>query len=242
MFKGFQDTSKLRQFNSIIDNTFNQNNNVAYGYGNVTFWLDAAYGLNTNTNLGAISTWSDRITNTAFIQTTAGNQPILITSDTGFNNLPCIEFQDTSRRLTSSFGIGLASTFTLAIVYKTTTLTQTATLLTSSGNNSDISVGGTLSGFNGFGVYDGNTPVMMTSVEDSVTHIAIVTNSEIVMDGAQKVTGTVSKYPNYTSISNSVSNREFVGKISEIIVLNKKLNSSDCITLSDNINKKYAIY
>jgi len=60
--------------------------NYAYGYSNVIHDFDPKFGLNTATDLAAISYWYDKVNNHKAVQATAGNQPRLILSEVNFNN------------------------------------------------------------------------------------------------------------------------------------------------------------
>ena len=119
MFKGFQNTSS--QFKGFPHLNF-QMNNEAYGFSGCTHWLDAGFGLDTQTDLSAITQWNDKVGASKWVQLTAGNQPRLRLADASFNNLPTIDFYSNTRRLTDSlYGIDQSNLFTIAIVAKVDT-------------------------------------------------------------------------------------------------------------------------
>lgn len=223
-------------------------NEYAYGFGGVTFWLDADYGLNTQTNLGAVSYWRDKIRGILFEQATAGNQPRLIVSDADFNNLPSVEFQSTGRNLQAIQANAITKDFTLVAIYKMNTITTQNNLLCenfSQGTANRVSLGGTSTGYTGFGVYSGTgsapSASLASSVEDTAPHIAILTSSEIVIDGVQVATGSCELTSNLNTLGGG-SNQGINGKLPELIIYSQKLTSTQCIQLSDNLNSKYAIY
>ena len=249
MFKNFQDTSRSQQFSGFPNLNF-QMNNEAYGFSGCTFWLDAAYGLNTQTDLAAVSRWVDRVRNIPFEQATAGNQPRLQAADVNFNNFPSVDFNSNARRLQAGQTFGMPMAVTIVIIgNRDSANTRNTALASSTTNNNEITFGGTQVGVTGIGVYNAASPVITSSIEDTAPHIALISSgtgdAEIVVDCVSQVTGTWLPAVSYDSIGQSPSvgtATGFIGKIAEIIIFNNKLSSVDMIRLSGNINSKYAIY
>lgn len=250
MFKGFQ--SKSRQFNGFPNLNF-QVNNEAYGFSGCTFWLDAAYGTNTQTNLAAVSTWQSKIGGIIFTQETAANQPRFILSDSTFNNLSVIQFQDGGRKLYNNNGIGINNfSNTIAWVAKVDTETAINNIagpitvfsnagFTQSGNNT---VGPQSPGWlNGNGSFYGVSGTYRTTS----TLIVVLTTSHIIINGInQTTTSTLPVGFNIECIggSRAVSSTttSLIGKIGEFLIFNTKFSQNECETLSSLLNSKYAIY
>jgi len=247
MFKSYQDSSSADQFKGFPNLNF-QGSNSAYGFSGVSFWLDAAFGLNTQTNLGAISRWQPRIGRSAFIQNTAGSQPRLILNDTNFNNLPSVEAQDNSRFMESSANSGLPYNIgiTIAVICKINTSNGVNGVIgTVSGSATGLFNGGNNAGFNGFGLGNGGTIILQGTTESTNSRIMVISGTNVIVNGINETTGT-----------NLTSNIEFssifriapalsvnlIGSIAEIIAFNYSMTSTDAIALSDRINQKYALY
>lgn len=242
MFKGFQDTSRSQQFKGFPNLNF-QMNNEAYGFSGCTFWLNAAYGLNTQTDLDAITYWKDRIRNISFEQATAANQPRYNSSNANFNNYPAVEFQSNTRYLLSSIGIQTSASFAVAFVAKcnvANAANPNVLLGITSGGNGSIALRKT--SVNGIGWYNGGTNLMDSGVIDTNTHICVLTNNLIIIDGVVTTSGSVIPLISFIQIGNLNTGYALQGTVAEIIVFNNLLSDSDCIKLSDNINSKYAIY
>jgi hypothetical protein len=221
----------------------------AYGFGGVLFWLDASYGLNTSTNLGAVSIWNDRVSNWSFIQSTAGNQPRLITSNASFNNYPTIDFYTTARFMDSNRGgLPLSKSTTLIFVAKYDTINGRNAVLANSTNSGTIGLGGTGVGANGVYYSDVATGNIIASgtTNSTTTKIVVMTNSQIVVNGTQEYSGTISLFPDWScdrlARRAAFTANQLLGHIAEIIFLDAKLTSEECLRISDNINSKYAIY
>jgi len=252
MFKGFQDTSRSPMFQGFPNLNF-QMNNEAYGFSGCAFWLDAAYGLNTQTDLAAVSSWRDRIRGIEFVQATAGNQPRLNTANASYNNYPVIQFFDTARRLNSSTddskGLSIPSNFTIALVANYNT-SNNANSVFSNGNSgastlTAIVLGGSNAGVNGVAVYVNNSVQGSGTTESTTVKIGIITNTEIVVNGVQENTYssyTFDKIITQVGGGRSQAVTSLNGNIAEILVFGNTLSSNDCIRLSDNINSKYALY
>lgn len=247
MFKGFQDTSALQQFHS-FPNLNMQQATSAYGFSGVTFWLDAAYGLNTQTNLGAVSRWQARVGGAIFEQATAGNQPRLVLNDANYNNLPSVEAQDNSRFMDAQLGIAFQPNITIAVVSRVVTQSGEVHVITNGLANSVVSSvidGGSSAGFTGFGIRPNATlPSIQGTTETTTARIKIVTGTNVIVNGVNEATG---------SIGTQVSNmnrifrldgviRQMIGTIAEIIAFGYSMTSDEAIALSNNINQKYAIY
>lgn len=237
MFKGFQQRSQ--QFHGFPGLSF-QMNNEAYGFSGCTFWLDAAFGLNTNTNLGAITYWKDKIKGISFEQATAGNQPRLVTPDVNFNNNPSVQAAANTRYLQTLTDVSVSTNFTLAIVCKADS--DNGVNVTFGRISGTISTGQSAVELTPVKIGN-NTSSITATTNDTNPHIIIATNTEIAVDGVQEATGTIGEtFGGFLQIFNSGSGNNNIGRVAEIIVYNQKLSSENCIILSDNLNSKYAIY
>jgi hypothetical protein len=243
MFKGFSDSSRNKEFHGFPNLNF-QMNNEAYGFSGCTFWLDAAYGLNTQTNLAAVTEWNDKIINIKFTQSTAANQPVYLTSVAEFNNYPAIHFVDTTDFMSSNlFGSGV----TYAIVAKVNLISAGGNVLltTSVASVNSISLAGDDPDIVGIGIYGAGglgASLMNTTIEDTNPHIIIITPTEIVVDGVQSATSSGVALSGFNTLGGANTSRRILGYVGEIICFDKHFNSQECITLSTNINSKYAIY
>lgn len=237
MFKGFQDNSALQQFHG-FPNLNMQQATSAYGFSGVTFWLDAAYGLNTQTNLGAVSRWQARVGGSIFEQTTAGSQPRLILSDANYNNLPSVESTSLAREMTAFVGFKFNPQITLAVISKVNTITNQNTIFGATANN--IHDGGTGTGLNGFGI----STTFQGTTESVNTRIKILTSTNIFVNGTIETTGTIGSLNQeyFTIFRQSGTNNTLIGTIAEIIAFGYAMTSDEAIALSNNINQKYAIY
>jgi hypothetical protein len=137
----------------------------------------------------------------------------------------------------------------LAFIAKINTANSANTLLSTGdsgggGANDNVILGGAGT-LVGIGAYNTNTPIMTSTIEDTLPHICVITNNEIVVDGVQRVTGTWNPLINYTKIGFDTyagGARNSIARVAEIISYKQKLSSSSCIELSNRINSKYAIY
>lgn len=242
MFKGFQ--SKSRQFNGFPNLNF-QMNKEAYGFSGCTFWLDAAYGTNTQTDLAAVSSWTDKISNTTFTQATAGNQPRFNSTNSLYNNYPTIESQGTARFLSSQTGFPVGATVAFVANYKT--------LLSGNPLISPFNTGGTYSWVIGLGGSSGSiTGVFVQNsttfrnclTEDNSVKIVVITKNAIYVNGILE-----------NSQFNAIDNRNcglimsgstgladsLNGYVAEIIFWKSDYSGNETI-ISDRLNSKYAIY
>ena len=247
MFKSFQDTSALQQFHG-FPNLNMQQATSAYGFSGVTFWLDAAYGLNTQTNLGAVSSWQARVGGATFVQATAGNQPRLILNDANYNNLPSVEAQDNARFMDTVLGSGLKMSVpnvTVAVVSKINTASQrNAVMSLSTSAGTGIFDGGTRGGYNGFGWYVNDPAVLIGTTETLTTRIKIVSGTNVIVNGVNETTGNAGSVQ--TELNRlfrfDASGSNLIGSIAEIIAFGYSMTSDEAIALSNNLNQKYAIY
>lgn len=237
MFKGFQDTSKLDQFNGFPNLNFN--NNPVYGFGDCIFWFDAAYGLNTQTDGAAISYWRDRIGNVKFTQSSAGSQPSYKASLAAFNNNPAINASVTGTRFLD-YSDHLISGTIVIIHQETTQASSINRIVTGSGYC--IASRKTSSAFGVYVVDAGYPSDFVSSIRDLNAHIYIVTKNDIVIDGVLDSTGGNSTVPAFNSIGASGAGTCHKGYIGEIIGYKYQMTSDEMIKLSDKINAKYAIY
>lgn len=246
MFKSFQDTSALQQFHG-FPNLNMQQATSAYGFSGVTFWLDAAYGLNTQTNLGAVSRWQQRVGGGVFEQATAGSQPRLILNDANYNNLPSVESVDNQRVMSASIGLKLNNQFTIAIISKVNTVNTTNGIIglpVATNLSTGIIDGGTNTGYNGFGYVRGDVLQFQGTTESMNARIKIITPTNVIVNGVNESTGTLSEVNELTTIfqiGNSTL-RRLIGSIAEIIAFGYSMTSDEAIALSNNINQKYALY
>jgi hypothetical protein len=242
MFKGFNNR-QLHGFPNIIF----QGDISAYGFGGVSFWLDAAFGLNTQTNLGAVNSWQQRVGGGTFIQATAGNQPRLILNDPNFNNFPSVEAQDNARRMTASNGLKFNPQITVAIISKINSANTVNSIIADREvNNRGIFDGGTGAGWNGFG-YWATTVQLQGTTENTNARIKIITSTDVIINGSVESTGSIgTTFQELTSIFNGASNGATsatgIGTIAEIIAFGYSMTSANAIQLSNNINQKYVIY
>lgn len=219
----------------------NTSNYSAYGFGNCTFWMDAAFGLNTNTNGASVTYWIDRIKGVTMTQTTAAQQPTLTLTDANFNNYPTLKFSG-GRNMTFPT-TGFPSDFTIVAVYKIIGISVRTNdlLIGSDGNSCCISAQLTSHGER-LTKYDSSN--FGASVNNTASHISILTSSDIYRDGASVASGgTATGLLAATQMgNNSASNRNLNSDVAEVLIYSKKLTTTEMVSLSSNINSKYAIY
>jgi len=250
MFKGFQNTSRTNGFNGFPALNFRMNNQ-AYGFSGCSFWLDAAYGLNTQTDLAAVSSWQTRIGGVAFTQSTAANQPTLVLSDASFNNLPTINFTAGNTRFMLSSPnsyVGLGNV-TIAIVYQIQSTSTNGNRLVSDSTTANNAIGiasnGANAGMNGLGLYTGtSTSTISGTTEDTNPHIGILSDRYVYVNGVQEATGSSQFIYGFNQLGSqgSTNNTATQAKIAEIIIFNRLMTDLQMANLSTNINSKYAIY
>lgn len=246
MFKGFQNTSRTNGFNGFPALNF-QMNNEAYGFSGCTFWLDAAYGTNTVTDLAAVSLWTDKIRNIRFEQSTAANQPYYIASHASYNNLPVISSSSGTKYITSRFGLTIdPSNYTFVCIANYDTLQGGNCILGHTTSATQFAIGGSFANWNGVTFY--NSPlnqIQVTGTTDSTSvKIAVMTNNNLYVNGSLESTQSITSVDvafNQIFGGRNGTNILF-GNIAELIIFNKSINSSECVQLSNRINSKYAIY
>lgn len=245
MFKGFQNTSRTNGFNGFPALNF-QMNNEAYGFSGCTFWLDAAYGLNTQTDLAAVSSWQTRIGGVIFVQNTAANQPIFNLSDISFNNLPTVNANTTNKFMTNNSAISIDNNKTFAWISKPDANGLTDTIL---GSNTAYTIlldsGADNASITGPGVYS-SSGSFTGITENTSPKISIWTYSTVVVNGTVEKTGTYTgrndSFYNLFRYNTGTSLYNYNGRLAELIIYNYKMNSDQMTQLSSRLNSKYAIY
>ena len=248
MYKGFHDTSKGSEFKGFPNLNF-QMNNSAYGFSGLIFWLDAAFGLNTQVNGAGVSSWKEITRGLNFTQPTVASQPLYRSSEATMNNLPCVDFVDSGKFMTGSDFIGVSNFTTIAFVIKVNSILSAGSrnlFLANGSGGRNIYLGGGDAAIDGIGIYDVNVTVIKSAIEDTLPHIVVIKfgsgDAEIVIDGVSRVTGTCLGLTNPKDIGTGNSANTLVAKVAEILFYNQKLSSADCIRLCNNLNAKYAIY
>jgi hypothetical protein len=236
MFKGFNN----RQQNGFPNLSF-FGDRTAYGQGGCNFWLRADFGLNTQTNLGAVSSWTDYVSGINFAQATAANQPRLLTSSASYNNLPIVEFQDNQRVLER---ISTISGFrSIAFIANYDFLNSRNTIM-GSGTLSAIVLGGTITNINGVSVLSSST-ITSGTTENTNVKICVISENFIMVNGISENTSSNNlqniSYDKIGAGDISGANR-LIGKVAEIIGYSTAITTDQALALSNNINSKYAIY
>jgi hypothetical protein len=255
MFKAFQ---KGQQFKGFPALNF-QMNNEAYGFSGCTLWLNALYGLNTTTNLAAISEWRDLIGGLSFTQSTLANQPRLQLTDAAFNNNPVVDFNTTARGLFSTNSIAVKSG-TLVMVYQyisSATSTSYTSRLISNGDQTNVRAAGISFSWNRnnnsailneTGFYSGGITANATSVDEYDTGVKIsIVNPNFWYSNGVPVTltnGSLSAIQGmaFNTIGGSGATFSGVFKVAEILYYNRAMTSDEILTLSSLLNIKYALY
>ncbi len=255
MFKGF---AKVQHFKGFPALNF-QLNNEAYGYSGCNLWLDASSGLNTQTNLAAISIWKDKINGVEYMQNTAAAQPRLQSSDVSFNNYPTIDFNTTGRGLFATNGVAIRNT-TLALVYQYISSATGASYnsrVVSDGDQTSARTNG--GGFfwnrnnngtilNQAGIYSGGSAPNATSINEYTTtqRISIININNWYSNGSIVTidTGSLAGINGFilNAIGGSTAVFSGIFKVAEILNYNRILNSDEILALSGRLNSKYAIY
>lgn len=238
MFKGFP--SKRSQFNSFPNLNF-QMNNEAYGFSGCTFWLDAAYGLNTQTDLAAVSEWKPKIGFSSFLQSTAANQPRLVLSNALYNNYPTVETITNARGMTSNYTYTVFNT--IAFVANYNTINNANVIIGKSADNSDIvGLGGGIAGINGPFLRIGGGSYISATTESTTVKIVVMTRDGIWVNGVNEFSGDTRIGRSFTNIFRaSDGTAALIGNIAEILIFSQDL-TDEAIQLSDLLNLKYAIY
>lgn len=240
MFKGFQ--NKSRQFNGFPNLNF-QVNNEAYGFSGCTFWLDAAYGLNTQTDLAAVSSWQTKIGGITFTQSTAANQPRFVLSNALYNSLPTVQTISGTRYMVSNLG---ANINTIAFIANYDVL-DGASLNTLFGNQSVVQAifmgGGGSAAITGVGYRSGSSTYASGTTENTNVKIVVMNGVNIYVNGTSEYTGS---YPLNQYVLNNLfasqNSRGLYGSAAEIIGYNFIMTNDQMLQLSNILNSKYAIY
>lgn len=244
MFKHF---SQKRGFEGFPRSNFRMQQS-AYNFPDCLFWLDASFGVNTQVNLDPVIHWTDRISGIRFQQDSPTRQPRYVASDANFNNFPSVQTINASRSMIAVNGsINPTKTRTLAFVAKADAFSAGTTFLSGlTQSDGEISLGGTNAAQTGIGVYNAFfTQRMVTTIEDTAPHIVLINENEIWVDGvSQSVTGTGwTVFSAWLQIFGQPGlGYGLQGRIAEILLFNQKITGADAVSLSDNINAKYAIY
>jgi hypothetical protein len=233
MFKGFNN----RQQNGFPNLNFSSDKS-AYNQNGCTFWLRADFGLNTQTNGGSISSWTDSISGVAFSQSTLANQPVLRTSQASYNNLPVVDF------LAAGTGtlIGPVTLFnTIAFIANYDSIGNRNAILSLNSTNG-IFLGGTATGYNGVSIQNNGT-VTSGSTESTSVKIVVISNNLIMVNGVVEASTSFNIAFGFSLLGSIVGGAGgFLGKCAEIICFEQSLNQNQALELSNNINTKYAIY
>jgi hypothetical protein len=241
MFKGFNN----RQLHGFPNLNF-QGDISAYGFGGVSFWLDAAFGLNTQTNLGAVSRWQQRVGGGTFVQTSAGNQPRLILNDSNFNNFPSVQSVDSGRFMDATVGTGLkynAQNITLAVISKVDAAIGTNWLIAQPETFTGIADGGTTGAATGFGNWLNSSVVLQGTTESTNPRIKIITATNVIINGVNERTGSAGgSFLELIRLFTSTAGFGSTQSIAEIVAFGYSMTETNAIALSNNINQKYAIY
>lgn len=259
MFKGFQSIG--RQFNSVPDLNF-QMNNEAYGFSGCTFWLDAAYGLNTQTDLAAVTLWKNKISNVSLTQNTVSLQPRLILSDPSFNNNPVIDFNTTGRGLNLDYPIAINlrnQTTVLVYQYISAAIGSNFSSRLLSDGQTAFGVGqgywwnrrfnsstNSQSGFYLSVNNNSSNSALSSNLFSSSVYIVIFNSQKWYANGSDVVisSGSLSNIVsfNFNTLGGDSTATSGIFKMSEMLIYNKILSSSDFDILSNRLNTKYAVY
>ena len=242
MFKGYHNSINSPLYRGFPNLTFGGNTGTAYSFSRCLLWLDAAYGTNTITNGANISFWSDRINGVLYTQVTAANQPTYVLSDANFNNFPTINFGTNLSRFLSSTTTFSIGSYTLGIIVRSTSVSELGNNII--GQNADIGFfgGGTNSNVTGYGFYNANSAYTKSNIEDTSMHIIVANRDCIIVDGVNQTSSTSPVTLNFTHIGSNDGNYQACCVISEILLFDYVMSSTDAITLSNNINVKYQKY
>lgn len=238
MFKGFG--NKSRAFNGFPNLNF-QVNNEAYGFSGCTFWLDAAYGLNTQTDLAAISSWQSKVGGITFTQATVANQPRLILSDTSYNNYPVVQAHDNARFMVADKSF---NSITCAFIANYDTMVN-MNILFALDNANSVFCGGSILGPNGFGVRRATTYYSGTT-ENINPKICVISTFGVMVNNVLELSQTVNRLDfgatHLFTSNNGTGNERLIGKCAEIIFFNREFTQDQASQLSARLNLKYAIY
>lgn len=243
MFKGF--ANKSRQFNGFPNLNF-QVNNEAYGFSGCTFWLDAAYGTNTQTDLAAVSSWQDKIRGITYTQTTVANQPRYNATNASYNNLPTIESQGTSRYLLNTVGTQVGQTVAFVANYNTILNINPIFAPYNTGATSFwvVGLGGSSASVTGVFIRISNTSFINSITENSSVKIVVITPSAIYVNGVLENSNNnqiADRSCNLIMSGSTGITDSLNGHMAEMIFWNTNYAGKETI-ISDRLNSKYAIY
>lgn len=256
MFKGFSKSNNFKTFPSL---NFQVNNEV-YGFSGCISWLDPTSGLNTQTDLAAVSSWQDKINGIIFSQSTAGAQPRFIAADANFGNKPTVNFNTTGKGLICSNGIVYDKNYTIAIVYLyTSDATGTSwnsriisdNDLTSPRTNGagyfwNANNNGAIRNQTGFYTGGANNVVSSSTLYNTNAYITIANKNLWIANNSSVAMsiGSTSIIPSFqfNAIGAAFANFSGIFTIAEILIYKQTLNLQDASMLSDRLNTKYAIY
>jgi hypothetical protein len=247
MFQGFQ---KARGFNGFPRKGFGTAMNQWNGYP-CDFWLDASQGVTNPVNLAQISNWRDVISGVNFTQTVSGSQPRYLSSDPAFNNHPVIDASVSAvRRLTNQQSIlRTDNSFCIAIVAQAVGVNGRCVILSRDGVNvGELNIGGTDSGADKLGIYNGASGVFTSSTIGYSTSpiILLLSNSQILINGtSETVSGAEAAGLSSIITFNRIFGNGLTGttaKLAEVLFFPFDPTTLEMIEISNILNAKYAIY
>lgn len=244
MFKGFQ--NKRGQFNGFTSTNF-QMNNQAFGFSGCTFWMDAAYGLNTQTNLEKVSFWMDKISGLYYSQSTVASQPRFVQSNASYNGYPTIESNGASQRLINLTQRPVGKTVAYIANYNTiqnVNVVYAPYSTLTSGTTGWSAVGGSATGINGVVVRKQDTSYASGTTESSSVKIVVITPNSIFVNGVQEFSGdtNVDRFVCGMLMGISVNTTDTLfGHLAELIFWSADYSGRQ-MEISTALNDKYAIY
>lgn len=238
---------------------------TVYGVDNCYQWLDSTYGFDQDTDGGTLTRWTDKITQTVW--TATANAPVLRASDVSFNNYPSANFNVPNKSLRQLNRKGFYNCYdggtTIAIVYRyiasgTPSGSYLRNTILGDGDFSDVRwYGDTINwgsksasatvNFPGVGMFRGVSMHRYYSAAtyDTLAHILVISGANIIDNGAAMTITSVGLTEYNPAIYNYIGGpQNYSGqfRIAEVVGWFKTLTSAECITLSDTINQKYALY
>jgi hypothetical protein len=242
-FKGWQSTRKNKLFAG-FPNIITIPDNFLYGFPRANFFLDASLGTSTKTNNANVSFWVNQISRAVFAQSNTGLQPIFLSADANFNNLPSIAFHTNSRYLSSNSGLALSkSNFTMFVVIRMISNGATQNIIFNNGSRLDtnqFAIRPTAA--SGYGIYTNTSPVLVSSTYDTAPYIIVVTDSEIFINGTSVVSGNWNPSTTYNFIGDPNTGFPCLCAIQKWGNFNVKMSSADIISLTDRINSEVNVF
>lgn len=245
-FKGWQSTKRERLF-AKFPNLQISATTWRFGFNKALHDFDAMFAGAVVSNGDPVDFWIDQIAHIKFTAPSSAARPIWISSDSNAGNQPGVNFDTAAKLLVGDIGFGMPSSFTVLAVFRVNAIQSTFNgLLTDNISTPEGAIigGGSGTGRNGAGIYYSGNAGMISTVNDTLSHIMVVTNQQVVIDGIQKVTGNVAPGNQMKAIAATTANTGQTPKavIYRLIVFGQMLSDSECIKLSDNANALYAIY